>query len=243
MRKHAFILSQGMQELDPPSSWITCNNTESGAVMIARWRADPVKPSQPPQQIARSEIASLGRGHEQCASRLPLQVSSRHTGFQQVLEIFLTSYLGSEVLNEIWPIPKTRNWLLEVKDAPTPTPALEYSILSICLAGIGRNARNEALIREGLSMYTKGLSQLRQTLRNPKARSDDETLAACVALIMFESTECPAQSIESCMAHYRGAMNLLLLRPPEAYASGMAHCMLEQLRILSVSAQASPHIF
>ncbi|KAH8820642.1 hypothetical protein F5884DRAFT_56999 [Xylogone sp. PMI_703] len=234
MPKHAFILSQEMQALEAPPSRIRSNNAESGAVMIARWRVDPIKPSQPPQRTTKLEVASLGRRHEYHANCLPWQVSSRHTGFQQVLDIFPTGYLGSELLNERRPILKTRNWLLEVKDTPIRTPALESSILSICLAGLGRKVGNEALIREGLSMYTKGLSQLRQTLRNPRARNNDETLAACLALIMFESTECPTQSVESCMAHYRDAMNLMLLRSPEVYASRMAHCMLQQLRIASV---------
>lgn len=227
-----------MLALDPAPSPATSDNAESGALMVARWRIDPTEASQ---RAIKLEIASLYRQRQHRTNGLPYQVSSRHAGWQQILDIFLTNHQPSEVLNDRRPTVRQRNWLLLIQDAPTLTPTLESSILAVCIAKLGRKYDDEALVCEGLSMYTRALCQLRQALRDPKARCDDETIAACIALIMFETTQCPAQSIESCIAHYQGAMNLLLLRAPEAYASGLAHCIFQELRIQSVSTQSSPH--
>lgn len=227
-----------MLALEPVPSQLISDNAESGALMATRWRIDPAKPSQ---RTPKLDIVSLYRQHQHRTNHLSCQISSRHAGRQQILDIFLTNHLPSEVLNDRRPITRQRNWLLQVQDAPTLTPALESSVLAVCMAKLGRKYNDEALVHEGLSMYTKGLHQLRQALRNPRARCDDETIAACMALIMFESSQCPAQSIESCIAHYQGAMNLLLLRAPGSYASGLAHCMLQELRIQSVSTRSSPH--
>jgi hypothetical protein len=215
-------------------------NSEHGDLMVVRWRVDPDKPSQPSQRTAKMKITMPDQRHEHSDSRLPWKVSSRHAGLQQILEIFLTNHLPSEELDRRSLSSNKRNWLLEIQDAPILKPALESSILAVCLARLGRKHNNEAFMCEGLSMYTKGLSQLRQAVRDPRAQRDDETLATCLALIMFESNECPTRSIESCMAHYRGAMSLLFLRAPEAYTSGMAHCMFLQLRNISVSTPSLP---
>lgn len=238
LQKQAFILYQGMLSQEPTlSRAFSDNQSESGALMAARWRVDPTKPSQ---QTTKLEIASIYRQRHHRTSGLPCSVSSHHAGRQQILDIFLTNHLPSEVLNDRGPINKQRHWLLLIQDSPSLTPALESSILAVCVVKLGRKHDDEALIHEGLSKYSNGLRQLQQALRNPKTRCDDETIAACMALILFECTHCPALSIESCIAHYQGAMNLLLLKAPEAYVSGLAHCVLQELRIQSVSARYSP---
>ena len=220
LRKHTFILSQDMLSLEPVPLRAMSSNVDSGDLMVARWRADPAKPSQPSQRTKKMQVVSLGGQQQYRTNRLPYHVSSHHAGLQQVLEIFLTSHLPTEELNNRQPTIKQRNWLLQIQETPILTPALESSILAICLAKLGRRYNDEALVQEGLFMYTVALPQLRQALRNPRARCDDKTIAACIALMMFESTQCPDRSIESCMAHHRGAITLLLLRPPEAYTLG-----------------------
>jgi hypothetical protein len=241
LRNHAFILCQETQALKPPPPQSISDDSESGALMVARWTVDPSKPSQPSQRTMKLEVASLGRQFQYRTNHLRSYVSSRHAGVQQILGIYLTDHLPSEALDERCPIIKQPHWLLQIQETLILTSALESSVLAVCLAKLGRKYDDKTLVHEALSMYTRGLSQLRQALRNPKARCHDETLATCLALMQFESTECPARSVESCMAHYQGAMNLLLLRSPEAYASGLAHCLYQQLRIASVSTPVSFH--
>lgn len=101
---------------------------------------------------------------------MPCQISSRHAIRQQILDIFLTLHLPSEILNDRRPITKQWNWLLQIQDRPTLTPALESSILALGLGKLGRKYDNEAHVLEGLSMYTRELRQLRQALCNPKAQ-------------------------------------------------------------------------
>lgn len=230
LRKHVFVLSENMA-VEPCLSHGSSGNSEPGSLMVARWRVDPANPSQP---AAVLKIASLRLQHQYGAS-LPHQISPRHAGQQQILDVFLRHHLPSEALNHAGPITSQRHWLLEIQDAPSMAPALEYSILALCMAKLGRKFDDENLEREGLSMYTKGLRALRMAVRNPKTRSDDETLAACLALGVFESAQRPGWRIDGFIAHYRGAVSLLLLRPPEAYMSGLAHCIFEELRIQSVS--------
>jgi hypothetical protein len=229
--------------MDPAPPQSISEDSESGALMVARWRVDPSKPSQPSQRTMKLEAASLGRQFQYRTNHLPSYVSSRHAGVKQILGLYLTDHLPAEALNERSSIVKQPHWLLQIQASLILTSALESSVLAVGLAKLGRKYDNKALVREALSMYTRGLSQLRQALRNPTTRCHDETLATCLALMQFESTECPARSVESCIAHYQGAMNLLLLRPPEAYASGLAHCMYQQLRITSVSTLASFHVY
>ena len=235
LRKHAFILCQETQALKPAPPQSISEDSESGALMVARWTVDPTKPTQPSQRTMKLEVASRSRQCQYRTSHLPSSLSSRHAGIQQILGIYLTDHLPAEALDERCPIVKQRHWLLQIQESLILTSALESSVLAVCLAKLGRKYDDKALVREALSMYTRGLSQLRHALRNPRSRCHDETLATCLALMQFESTECPARSVESCMAHYQGAMNLLLLRSPEAYASGLAHCMYQQLRIAPVS--------
>ena len=238
MQKHAFILSQGMLALEPSPSEAILENAGPGALMATRWRIDPAKPSQ---KTMKQNIISLIHQRQCRSSCLPSQISLHHAGRQQILNIFLADHLPSEVLKDRSPVTRQRYWLLQIQDAPVLSPALESAILAICIAKLGRKYNDRALVCEGLLMYTKGLRQLRQALRNAKSRGEDETLAACLALIMFESAHCPNQSTESILAHYQGAMNLLKLRGPEAYTTGLAHCMLQILRIQSVSARSSPY--
>lgn len=79
---------------------------------------------------------------------------------------------------------------------PTVTTALECAILAVSTAKLGRLDDNEVLIRESLKFYVQGLWELQKALWNPKLMYKDETLAACMALIMYEVVECPDKSLD-----------------------------------------------
>jgi hypothetical protein len=128
--KHAFILCQETQALKPAPPQSISDDSECGALMVARWTADPTKPSQPSQRTMKLEVASLNRQCQYRTNQLPSYVSSRHAGVQQILGIYLMDHLPSEALDERSPIIKQQHWLLQIQESLILTSALEASVLA-----------------------------------------------------------------------------------------------------------------
>ncbi|KAF5965783.1 hypothetical protein FBULB1_12043 [Fusarium bulbicola] len=107
-------------------------------------------------------------------------------------------------------------------------PAMEYAILSLSTAALGGDG---AFGGQSLKLYTRGLHELQKAIDDPKMRLDEQTLAACILLGMFEFSDCPGRSVSAYMRHYQGAMALLQLRGPEQYIGGLAHDVFQVLRM------------
>ncbi|KAF5592306.1 uncharacterized protein FSUBG_10199 [Fusarium subglutinans] len=121
-----------------------------------------------------------------------------------------------------------RKWLLRLPDIASLTPAMEYAILSLSTAALEGDGSSGG---QSLKLYTRGLYELQKAIDDPKMRLDDQTLAACVFLGMFEFAECPGRSVSAYMRHYQGAMALLQLRGPEQHIGGLAHDVFQVLRM------------
>jgi hypothetical protein len=126
------------------------------------------------------------------------------------------------------------NWLVLVPDLPDITPALEASILAVCTARLGRVNSDTVLVRESLKFYTQALWELQKALWNPKLMYRDETLAACMALIIYELLECPEQTVKAWLNHTKGCAKLTELRGPKAYDSKFAHELFISMRHIEV---------
>jgi hypothetical protein len=129
----------------------------------------------------------------------------------------------------------TRNWLLQLQDVVIHSPALDSTIAAFFAAQVGRMNNDVNLVHQSRSMYVDGLKHFQQALRNPQARLSDETLAACMALSMYELTECSPGTQSAYMTHQRGALMLLQLRGPDAYASPLGQSLFLSLRTQTVS--------
>lgn len=127
------------------------------------------------------------------------------------------------------------DWMLQVFYLPSLTPALENALLSICTARLGRQTPNQVLVHESLKLYTAGMAQIRRDILVKSKRDDEQSLAACLALLMYEVMECPAGTAEALRAHYNGSMKLLEMRGPGAHSSGLAHSTFQILRVHTVS--------
>ena len=217
---------------------------QSGALMRARWRLDSpsATPAAPEKKKKRKSPAkgSLSlTGRRQAVSVpapvLPGTISSRHAVRQQILDRFLHGFMPQSAL---WTghraAVKERNWLLHIQDVTDPSPALESSLLALCVARIGRQQGDDALRRQALTHYTEGLRLLNDALRKPATRKEDNTVAACLALMTYELTECPAMLTQGYVAHFQGAVDLMRLRGPEAHVSGLGRSMFHLLRIQCV---------
>ncbi|KAJ5948301.1 hypothetical protein N7466_001316 [Penicillium verhagenii] len=136
---------------------------------------------------------------------------------------------------EIWdarPRYSVSNWLLLLQGRTIESPALEISTTALFAARVGRIYGDRDLVYRSRSIYTDGLHQLQQALRNPSCRLSDETLAACIALSFYEISEGPPGSENAYGTHARGAINLLQMRGPEASGdSTLGHALFLALRV------------
>ncbi|KAK0118358.1 hypothetical protein ONS95_012646 [Cadophora gregata] len=159
-------------------------------------------------------------------------ISSPHTRAvyrSQILSEFLTNYPQSP--SE----PRAGSWLALLPSHPTYTTALEASILAVCTAKLGRTHNDQALVKESLKFYVQGLWELQRALWDEKLMYRDETVAACMCLLIYEVAECPDQSIKGWVGHLKGCARLFQLRGPKMYRSEMAHRLFLTFRQIEVS--------
>src|SRR6185436_19537115 len=119
-----------------------------------------------------------------------------HVYRQRLLGQYLLHYLPGEVTEVGRQLSsKQRNWLLQIPDMPNLSPALEAAVLASCAAKLGRLNRHQGLEQESVVQYNKSLTELQKALRHPALRYQDQTLTACLALTMYEFTECPEKKV------------------------------------------------
>lgn len=166
------------------------------------------------------------------ALQIPLK-SLSHVAYRQKL---LDEYISSSV--PVAQIGSTgeKPWLLLLPGLPNPTRALEMSTLALCTAKLGRGGEDEVLVRSSLRLYTEGLYELQKALWDPNLMYKDETLAACMALAMYELFECPAETKYGYVSHHNGCAKLVQLRGAEAHTSGLGRQIFLTFRFQEVSA-------
>ncbi len=120
------------------------------------------------------------------------------------------------------------------------TPSLEATSLAVCTAKLGRMNGDKLLVHESLKFYIQGLWELQRALRDPKMAYKEETLAACLLLIVYEVTECPSRNIAGMMAHTKGCAQLFKARGPDAYSSQFGHKLFISFRHLEVHGSIVP---
>jgi hypothetical protein len=241
-RKHAFILSKDMVAGEPESSKDLprlIDEADSGTVLVSRWRIDQDKPSS---SISKASALPIQTFNTYIPA--PQDVSSRNAFREKLVSVFLDYHFPLEVIDCTRPAVKQRSWLLLVLDLPTLTPALDHAVLALCTARLGRDNDHQGLVHGSLSLYTSSLRELRRAVLDPVTRCDEQNIAACMALIMYELSECPGRMLEGYLSHYNGAMKLLQLRGADAHTSGLAHSVFQVLRMHSVSSASpsSPHV-
>lgn len=131
-------------------------------------------------------------------------------------------------------------WFMLLVDHPFTTKALESSVMAVCTARIGRDHDDMALVNESLNLYSLGLRELQKALWNPKLMYNDEILAACMALSMYEVVECPGGTYQGWLSHQNGSERLIQLRGAEAHCEGLGHRIFLTFRTTSVSLSFPP---
>ncbi|CZR62600.1 uncharacterized protein PAC_12497 [Phialocephala subalpina] len=140
----------------------------------------------------------------------------------------------SEFLYSFAPSCSAASWLSVLPSHPHFTSALEASSLAVCTAHLGHLHSSPALIQESLKFYVQALWELQKALWNEKQMYRDETLAACMLLIMYEVTECPDQTITAWQGHMKGCAKLFESRGPESYRGEFSHKLFSSFRQLEI---------
>ena len=84
-------------------------------------------------------------------------------------------------------------------------------------------------------LYAQGLQEVREALRTPKMVLEDETFGACLALTVFEVSECPGQSRVAYDWHRRANLDLLQMRGAKRHREGVGHELFLAARLHGVS--------
>jgi hypothetical protein len=150
---------------------------------------------------------------------------------QQLVVSFASQYQSSTISHT----QGIRSWIADIPSIKTPSKALEISAFAVALARLGSHTDNQLLIQESLSLYTNGLKLLQQALWDPDLMYDDETLAACMLLALYEVFECPSETKAGYITHYNGCARLVQLRGPQSHAQGLGHSVFLGFRFMGVS--------
>jgi hypothetical protein len=233
-RKHAFILSKDMVAGEATASKhlpLLTDEDNSGAVLVSRWRIDQDKPSPP---ASMSRVFPI-HGVQPPTTHELQRVSPRNAFREKLCSVFVDHHLPLDVVDLRQSAAKQRNWFVLVLGLPSLSPALENAVLALCTAQLGRHSGQPALVHESLALYSASLRELRQAVVDPVTRCNEQNIAASLALLMYEMSECPGRMIHGYLSHLNGAMQLLQVRGPEAHASGLSHSVFQVLRTHSVS--------
>lgn len=216
------------------------DESDSGPILVSRWRiSHDNSSSTPPIKKPVFKSATIPINDVQALKtslRTIHSITPQHAFRDQLLHVFLQTHLPVDfTLKCGQTITSRRNFLLQLPDIPNVSPAMEYALLAVCTARIGRMDGSMELVHRSLSLYTESLRELQRAVLDPATRYDDQTLATCMILSMYEFTECPSRAVHGYNTHFVGAMNLLRLRGPNAHVSGLAHAIFFAIRVHSVS--------
>ncbi|KAF4984655.1 hypothetical protein F66182_17017, partial [Fusarium sp. NRRL 66182] len=103
------------------------------------------------------------------------------------------------------------------------TPALQAAISAIAASILGRQHDDRDFVNESLKFYTSGLRELQKSLWNPDVMYNDEILAVCLCLGLYEAMECPGDAQQAYYNHCRACMRLVEARGADRHMSGVAH--------------------
>jgi hypothetical protein len=205
-----------------------------------RWRkAEPREALLGVFQLERA--GTLSWTERLLSPSLPGRISTKPAMRRQFHYLFLNHHLPAEVLDPNGPKSLfPTNWMLQLQGAEMRSPALKTSTAAFFAARVARVNNDENLAHQCRAMYADSLRQLQVAIANPRTRLSDETLAACMALSLYELTGSEGATSSAYMAHMKGAMMLLELRGPDASASPLGHSLFLDLRAHEVSNSRRP---
>ncbi|KAJ5334588.1 hypothetical protein N7452_006991 [Penicillium brevicompactum] len=202
-KKHTFIRPNSVSSSSTPEEMDVEQTTSSPATVVQQ--------NDSPRSFTETSIA-YGVIHRSMES---------HNLFQAFISNCFPTNLS----------PTSHSWIPLLGKIPSRVEALETSTAAIAASAIGHMFQDTALIKQSLNYYTRGLNQLQRALRDPNLMREDGTLAACMALSLYEALECPNLGSEGYFNHCHGLIALIKARGHEAHSSGVGHRLFLGVRV------------
>ncbi|EXJ92948.1 hypothetical protein A1O3_01504 [Capronia epimyces CBS 606.96] len=193
-----------------------------------------------PSQGSSVRPAALKRrsqGSQMAKAVLSLPVSSAPACRRQLFAAYLEVHVPFDHIQ-----PQEDSWMPLLWQYEGWPLCLEYAVLSVCLAKLGRASNDASFTHEAMTCYANGLRGLRVALLNSDMAKRDEVLAACMLLATYETMECPEDSRSAYICHLQGCGRLIQFRGPRAHTSALAHQLFRMYRAQAIlEALRPPH--
>ncbi|KAG9228330.1 hypothetical protein BJ875DRAFT_477767 [Amylocarpus encephaloides] len=144
------------------------------------------------------------------------------TSLPQLFEHFLSDYIPrSGKAKKDPPV----SWLqtVQITGNPGHNTSLPLAITALSLVGLGRKYQNMELQNEGMAVYGQALEGIQGMLLNDDLICEEQTLASCMTLLVFEVLETPGSNVRGWISHIQGLSQLLQLRGPGLHISESSH--------------------
>ncbi|KAF4263113.1 hypothetical protein KXV68_002994 [Aspergillus fumigatus] len=179
-------------------------------------------------RTTRQDVAKIGPNHFDQGPGLEIIMSCNIR--QQLLDAFIGRCLHHpRFRTRSW----YRPWLFLLPDISTRSKALEFSTLAISSAAIGRKFNDSRLVHQSLRAYTRALREMQKALWGGSLR-EDETLAACLVLSLYELLECPDNGADAYQNHCQGYLSLVKARGMDAHTDGIGHDLFVGVRLQGI---------
>ncbi|KAF2159325.1 hypothetical protein M409DRAFT_30201 [Zasmidium cellare ATCC 36951] len=166
---------------------------------------------------------------------LPKQMPALKAVRQQLVASFIsrsdpTAIATANPHNEASMLHSWYNYLFACSTAHDSL-GLSSGALACYTAFFGRRDNDLSLIDASRRLYAESLGRTQRALRRRETALRDETLAACLSLVTYETLECPAEGLKGYWWHSEGCLKLVELRGPAAHREGPGKVLFEEFRL------------
>ncbi|CZR52366.1 uncharacterized protein PAC_02243 [Phialocephala subalpina] len=144
------------------------------------------------------------------------------TSLSQLFEHFLSDYIpqGGKAKQD----PPV-SWLQTVQNTGNlgKNTSLPLAITALSLVRLGRKLQNVELQNEGMAVYGQALEGIQSILSSDDLIFEEQTLASCMTLLVFEVLETSGSNVRGWISHVQGISQLFQLRGPGLHISESSH--------------------
>ncbi|PVI06194.1 hypothetical protein DM02DRAFT_650100 [Periconia macrospinosa] len=128
------------------------------------------------------------------------------------------------------------DWTRLVRDRySTGDGPFKNALLAVTLSRVGQYSNNMSMTITGDNYYNACLRQIIQAINQNDKVSNDETIATCLLLSLYEIL-CSPVSAKGWLNHVQGLGTLIRLRGPHAFTSGISHELFASARLEMIHA-------
>lgn len=205
------------------------NQAGSGkaTILSAQTAPSPSSSTSPSngKDLARRPMAPL----------LPKQIPVLALIRQQLIATLISRSTSNDPLNPHPEASMLHSWYTHLFALSSSSSSLPLGPLACYTAFYGRRDNNPSLISVSRRLYAASLGETQRALWRRGTALRDETLAACLSLVTYETLECPEEGMKGYWWHSEGCLRLVELRGPAAHREGLGRVLFEEFRLHGVS--------